>query len=511
MMSSTKTLRQLLEGFPRELWEELCLTDLNAEVQYLTSDSRAVRAGTVFVAHKGVSQDGHQFIDQACAQGAIAIVGEAPAPAKLPVPYVRVADGRVAMAKMAGNFYDNPSHSLLMIGVTGTSGKTTTTYLLESIFQAAGHRVGVIGTVNFRFGTQIFESTHTTPGSVELQRLLSEMKKAGCTTVVMEVSSHALKQHRTGSIAFDGMIFTNLSPEHLDYHPDMEDYFRSKALLFKDMVDASIVSGKKPVAVINADDDYGRRLVTELKAKSDPGFRFHTFGMESGSDFAGDCFQISLAGIEGNTRDGIHVKSGLTGRFNGYNMLGAIALARGLGLDPEAISEGASRINLVPGRLERVANRHGIHVLVDYAHKPDALEKVLKTLVDVRGENRLITVFGCGGDRDRKKRPVMGKIATDLSDHVFVTSDNPRTENPNAIIEEIKAGIPSGRPYQVEPDRKKAIFAAIAIAKKGDIVLIAGKGHEDYQIIADPGAQNGTRKIHFDDREVATEALGALC
>jgi UDP-N-acetylmuramyl-tripeptide synthetase len=418
----------------------------------------------------------------------------------LSIPYIQVRDSRKALARVAAHFYGNPSHSLLMIGVTGTSGKTTTTYLIESILKAAGHEVGVIGTVNFRYGSKIFDSTHTTPAAVELQRLLSEMKFAGCTAVVMEVSSHSLKQHRTSFIAFDGMVFTNLSPEHLDFHTDMDDYFRSKSILFTDMVEYSVSVGKKPYGAVNVDDEYGTRLCKDLETRPYPGFSFGRFGQRY--------LSVSLAGIQGKVGE-IEVRSALAGQFNAYNILAGLEVTRGLGIQAEAISAGIENLRLVPGRLERVPNAKGVHVFVDYAHKPDALEKVLRTLREVRGPHRLLTVFGCGGDRDRKKRPVMGKIAVELSDYVYVTSDNPRTENPEAIISEILAGIPQEfSNYRVESDRKKAIFAAIEEAKTGDLVVIAGKGHENYQIIADSTVPGGTRKIHFDDREVALEALG---
>lgn len=495
-----KTLRALLEGVPSEHYEKLCARDLALEIRNVTSDSREVRPHSLFVAVRGSARDGSQFIETAQEQGAVVIVGEGQAPENLRVPYLRVSDARQALAALAANFFGNPSHSLLMLAVTGTSGKTTTTYVLESILKACGHRVGVIGTVNFRFGERIFPSTHTTPGAVELQRLLAEMKSAGCTAVVMEVSSHALKQHRTAFIAFDGMIFTNLSPEHLDFHPDMEDYFRAKALLFTDMVATAIAAGKKPVAAINAQDEYGARLLRDLKAKPVQGFKFKSYSLDAQS------VQVDLSGIKGKA-GAVEIDSALAGTFNAYNIFGAVTLASALGLEAEFAAEGVRSLLSVPGRLEKVPSQSGIHVFVDYAHKPDALQKVLKTLAEVKGGHRLITVFGCGGDRDRKKRPVMGRISLELSDYVWVTSDNPRTEDPLFIIEEIKSGMSDQARFEVEPDRKKAIFGAIGMAKPGDIVLIAGKGHEDYQIVADPGSPGGTWKVQFDDRVVAADAL----
>lgn len=457
-------------------------------ISSIVSDSRKVQKGSIFVAVHGGTQDGHEFISQAQSQGAIAVVGERDQPSGLNIQYVKVQDSRQALAQLAAAFYGDPSHSMCVVGVTGTSGKTTTTYLIESILKAAGHRVGVIGTVNFRYEGRVYDSTHTTPGAVELQHLLADMKKAGCTAVVMEVSSHSLKQHRTDCIAFDGVVFTNLSPEHLDFHPDMEDYFLAKKLLFTNHMEYSVAVGKKPYAAINQDEEYGKRLFNDLSLKSCPGLRFGGYAFTSQ-------LQASLSGIHGQQGD-VAVDSVFAGLFNAYNILAAVDVCRGMGMNSDAISKGVSDLKAVPGRLERVPNLHNIHVFVDYAHKPDALDKVLRTLREVKGVNRLITVFGCGGDRDRTKRPVMGRIATELSDFVFVTSDNPRRENPQQIISQIVQGVVQGiddktSHFRVEADRRAAIFEAIAEAKAGDIVVIAGKGHEDYQIIADPSSPAG--------------------
>jgi UDP-N-acetylmuramoyl-L-alanyl-D-glutamate--2,6-diaminopimelate ligase len=467
----------------------------------ITSDSRQVKAGTLFVAVSGLSQDGHTFIEKAIEQGATAVIGEH---ALYPsVPYLKVPDSRAVLAELASAFYGDPSLSLKMAAVTGTAGKTTITYILESILQAAGAKVGVIGTVNFRFGKKIYPSTHTTPGPVELQKLLAEMKSEGVTHVVMEVSSHALKQHRVSGIAFDTMGFSNLTPEHLDFHPDMEDYFRSKAMLFMEFFEKAKEAGKTPVRVINADDRYGLKLLGELGANSKNSTQAYAIGKTELKD--------SLSGIIGKVggkTGAVQVESSLMGQFNISNLLCAIGMAQGLGVSSQAIESGIKQLLAVPGRLERVPNAKGIHVFVDYAHKSDALENVLKNLQGLKSpERKIITVFGCGGDRDRIKRPVMGRIAVELSNEVIVTSDNPRTEDPHAIIGEIVAGIEEFQkahgnrvPYTVEADRKKAIEKAIQIAQAGDLVLIAGKGHEDYQII-------GTQKLHFDDREVASKAL----
>jgi len=476
------------------------------EIVGLTSDSREVKPGYLFVAIRGTAQDGNMFVASAVKAGATLIVGEVPPNPALSVPFIRVDDGRLALAELASAFYGHPSRSLKVIGVTGTSGKTTTTYLLESILRASREEVGVIGTVNYRYREKILPASHTTPGPVELQALLADMLRAGCTAVVMEVSSHALKMRRVSNIAFTGMIFTNLSREHLDYHPDMEDYFASKKLLFTDVAVQSAAAGKQPVGVIHTGERWGVRLFAELSRRKSDDVRI----IGCGESNAWTDLKFGIDGVTGKVtgpagpKSAIEVRSSLAGSFNAENILVAVTLCREIGVHPGSITRGVTGLVSVPGRMERVANPVGIHVLVDYAHKPDALEKVLKTLAALPDRGRLITVFGCGGDRDRSKRPVMGKIASDLSDQVFVTSDNPRTEDPAAIIREIWAGIPATAHarVQTDPDRRGAIYKAIAAARAKDIVVIAGKGHEDYQIL-------GVKKVHFDDREVAREALVA--
>jgi UDP-N-acetylmuramyl-tripeptide synthetase len=481
--------KKLSELLPTKWVSKVDSRVLNQEVTSVSADSKQVGPGSVFVAVKGHSQDGHRYIPDAIAKGAVLAIGEEDL--SLGSSYLRVEESRVVLGALAAALNGHPSRGMLVIGVTGTSGKTTTTYLLESILKAAGHRVGVIGTVSIRIGDQVLPSTLTTPGVVELHALFGQMKQSGCTAVVMEVSSHALKQRRTASLSFDGMIFTNLTPEHLDFHPTFEDYFQSKALLFTEVAQFSIREGKHPVAVINQEDESGRRL-WELLGKNAEIKRVSFLGDEG--------LTTGIDGITGSI-DGIEIHSPLTGQFNGSNIAGAVRLAQALQISDQNISKGLMDLNGVPGRLERVPNSKGVHVWVDYAHKPDALEKVLATLRKVRGTGRLITVVGCGGDRDRQKRPVMGRIAVEGSDRVFITSDNPRTEDPLAIIQEILKGIPSGAPsVTVEPDRRMAIQLAIGEAQTGDLVLIAGKGHETYQIL-------GTQKVHFDDREIAAEAL----
>lgn len=501
-------IRKLEELLPARLLDGVAELDRSIAVTGVTSDSRKVRPGFIFVAVRGGTVDGHLFVRQAQQLGAAFVVGEDPEPPSGQLaPYLRVGDSRLALARIAANFHGNPSHSMLMVGVTGTSGKTTSTFLIESVLRASGRETGLIGTVEFRYRDRVLDSTHTTPGAVELQELLAGMRAEGCTAVVMEVSSHALRQHRAAAIAFDAMVFTNLSPEHLDFHPDMEDYFQAKATLFRELADVAVEAGKRPVAAINVDDEHGRRLIGILHSREPRSLaKVVPFSLsDAASPIHGRGLEVDLEGIRGEV-SGIRLSSPLTGRFNASNVLGAVAAAWALGISPEAISSGIAGVT-VPGRLERVRNDLGIHVLVDYAHKPDALEKVLETLRAVRGGNRLLIVFGCGGDRDRLKRPVMGGIAARMSDQVFVTSDNPRREDPERIIREITRGMQGFSNFTVDVDREKAIGAAIREARPGDIVLIAGKGHEDYQIIADPGSSTGTRKIRFDDREVAAAAL----
>jgi UDP-N-acetylmuramoyl-L-alanyl-D-glutamate--2,6-diaminopimelate ligase len=493
------------------------MAELARSASAVIQDSRQARAGAIFFAIRGTASDGHEHVPAVLKAGASACVVATDyripggLDASIESRLVRVPDTREAFAWACSAFHGHPSRSLLMVGVTGTSGKTTTTYLIESILRAAGHRVGVIGTVNFRIGDRILPSTHTTPGSDELQKLLAEMKQEGCTAVVMEVSSHALKQHRTKGIAFDAMVFTNLSREHLDYHPDMQDYFESKKLLFTHYAQDSREACKSPKLVVNADDQYGSRLAKELGSEAwsfslghDPAAR--VLAQDLALEMEGTTASVLLQGT-----DALVLRTPLVARFNAQNALAAAAAALSLGVSPRQIEVGLLSLEGVPGRLEKVPNAAGLNILVDYAHKPDALEKVLHTLRDLRRPGqRILTVVGCGGDRDRTKRPVMGRLAETLSDLAIVTSDNPRTENPESIIEEILAGISDRTRVIVRADRREAIHEAVRTARPGDLILIAGKGHEDYQIIADPAARGGTRKIHFDDREVAAEACAEL-
>lgn len=515
--------------------------ELDQLVTGLTYDSREVKQGYVFFAVPGAHFDGHEFVAESLGRGACAVVVERTAGLPHGATWIRVRDVRRTMGLWAASFFAYPSRRLLLVGVTGTNGKTTVTYLLESIFSSAGMVSGVIGTINYRYQGQVFPALHTTPESVDLQTLFHEMVEAGVRSVAMEVSSHALDQERVRGIDFDGAVFTNLSHDHLDFHGDMEHYFASKARLFTDYLSAS-QKGKK-FAVIYGEDPRGRELLGTARAL---GFGAVSYGQGTDWDIHPLEIEGDLDGLRGKVRvkdQSLHFASRLIGSANLQNILGAVGVGSALGLPHEVISEGIARLESVPGRLERIENRHGISVLVDYAHTPDALEKVLLGLRELmpkqapatnvgteRRKPRLICVFGCGGDRDRGKRPLMGQIAGQLSDLVVLTSDNSRSEEPCRILEEIEEGVrKTGMPkfpisdfrfpisdlkskisnrksekgYCVEPDRRVAIGLAVRQAHAGDLVLIAGKGHEDYQIL-------GSRRIHFDDREVAREELSQL-
>ena len=432
------------------------------EVRDLAYDARAVAPGTLFFCVPGSRADGHDFAADAVAGGAVALVVEREL--DVPVPQIVVAAARPAMAVAAHSFFGEPSTELEIVGVTGTSGKTTTTFLLFAILAAAGRRPGLLGTIEARVGGERRGMARTTPEAIDLQRTFREMLDAGDLTCAMEASSHASFLHRLDRVRFRVLVFTNLSQDHLDFHGDMETYFQAKRRLF--------LAEPCPTAVVNTADEYGRRLAEELPEA------------------------ITFDAVDASALEGIDLK--LRGRFNVENALGALLAARALGVDDDAIRRGLESVRGVPGRFESVVAGQPFHVIVDYAHKPDALEKVLRAARELAGENRVIVVVGAGGDRDRGKRPLMGKLAAALADVAIVTSDNPRSEDPEAIVAEIVAG--ATRPVEVELDRAAAIAQAIELAQPGDVVLIAGKGAEQGQEFAD-------RTTPFDDREVAKEAL----
>ena len=476
--------------------------------------AQEVTPGGGFVAIKGFAADGHDYIDQAVQQGAVAVFCERVVPGSERVA-IPVLDGRKAMAALAAEFYGHPSRRMTVVGITGTSGKTTVSYLLESILKAAGVSVGVIGTINYRYGGKCFDNPVTTPESLDLQRILAEMADAGVTHVVMEVSSHALDLSRVHACDVDVALFTNLSQDHLDFHETMEVYWASKQRLFTTILPAS--KGKVAVrAVINIDDPRGSELAGTLALP------LLSTGKSEKAEIRSGSFQLDPGGIAAviHTPGGeLKIRSALVGHHNLENILNAIGAAVALGIEENAIRTGIASLESVPGRLERVGDPAGQRfVCVDYAHKPDALEKAL-TAVRAVSNGRIICVFGCGGDRDRAKRPLMGEIAARLSDLTVVTSDNPRTEPPESIIEQIVKGVARAcdhrflpdalnggfdrKGYVVVPDRRVAIALGIRASKPEDTVLIAGKGHEPYQII-------GKEKFPFDDRVEAQKVLEAL-
>lgn len=488
--------------------------DLTREINGLYCDSRQVRPGGLFFALKGVASDGHDFIEAARERGAAAVVLEDEERAPEGLDWIRVGDARLAMSRMAAHFYGNPTDGVPVVGITGTNGKTTTTYLVEAIMAQAGLPAAVLGTISYRFGSKTIPAPHTTPESIELQATIRQLIDEGAKAVVMEVSSHALEQRRVDGCRFDTAVFTNLTRDHLDYHRDMESYFGSKARLFTDLVQPDGVKSLR-AAAINVDDPYGARLA-EIAAAP-----VISYGLAPGAAVRAQEVSFSVDGIAGTLvtpRGTIPFRSHLLGRFNLYNVLAAVAAGIGLELPLDAILRGIEGDVRVPGRLERVLNGRGVTVLVDYAHTGDALENVLKTVSEI-ATGRIITVFGCGGDRDRGKRPLMAEISGRYSHLTIVTSDNPRTEEPTAIIDEVLTGIrPMGlREYDARElsrgfvdmgftslvSRRDAIQLAATVAVAGDIVLLAGKGHEDYQII-------GTEKFHFDDREEAATAFRSL-
>ena len=479
------------------------------EVLDIAHDSRKVIPGSLFVAVRGFHSDGHAFVLQATKQGAIAVIVEQENKdaAAIGAVQIIVKDSRRALALLADAFYGHPSRKLKLIGVTGTNGKTTTTYLVKSIIEAAGGTAGLIGTIDYRVGGKVYPAPNTTPESLDLQRLLSEMTAAGVDTCVMEVSSHALALGRTRGCRFAAAAFTNLTQDHLDFHETMALYFEAKLLLFKGL-------GPEAHAVVNLDDGRAMEIIEATQAKVITTGFSERADVHPGNEIRHGLFGLQLDVV--TPQGTIRIESPLVGRHNIYNILTAVGLGAALGFSTDVISRGINAMKAVPGRMEKVIEGQPYGVIVDYAHTEDALMRLLEAVREI-AENRIITVFGCGGDRDRNKRPKMGAAAMKGSDVVIVTSDNPRTEDPHSIIREIEAGMSSSgikvpapgvgsidragkTPYLVIPDRHDAIAAAVNMAKPGDVVVLAGKGHEDYQII-------GERKTRFDDREVAREEM----
>ena len=481
--------------------------NLQCEVVSLTEDSRQVKPGSVFVAIKGEHQDGHQFVRQAQTQGAVGIVVEDEGLDSLEFlqgggssALIRVKSSRKALGLLASRLYGMPSARLQMVGVTGTNGKTTVTYLAKSLLEAQGHHVGLLGTVGYVIGTERRVASHTTPAPVELQDMLRTMVNAGMDVAVMEVSSHALALDRVAGCEFDIVVFTNLTQDHLDFHRTLDEYFHAKLRLFTEHVEGRQKTGPKR-ALVNADDERASMILQRCFIPT------WTFGLHAQADIRAEAIRLSMGGTEflANTPLGrLTISSRLVGEHNVSNMLAAIGIGLEMGMTIPMIERAVQLVANVPGRFERIDEGQAFTVVVDYAHTEDALYRLIRAAQAIK-QGRIITLFGCGGDRDSGKRPRMGQVAARHSDLVIVTSDNPRTENAHTILNQIEQGIQSLRPkercpYRIIPDRAEAIHAAVAEARAGDLVLIAGKGHEDYQII-------GTQKIHFDDREVARKAL----
>jgi UDP-N-acetylmuramoyl-L-alanyl-D-glutamate--2,6-diaminopimelate ligase len=466
----------------------------DVEIAQVTHDSRRCGAGALFVAIRGTAADGNQYVEAARRKGAAAVASEQPPPGE--GPWLSVPDAREALAVLSAAVLGDPASRLELVGVTGTNGKTTTSYLIDSALRAAGEKPGLVGTVAYRIGDRVAEAVRTTPESSDLQALFREMVDAGCRHAVLEVSSHSLALKRVHGLRFAVAVFTNLTRDHLDFHGDMDAYFAAKRVLFESLL------REDGHAIVNLDDDRGEELVHASRG------RVWTYSAASAkADLVAEDVRLSLGGTRFTARTPagpLAIESALLGLFNVENVLAAIGAALALGLPPQAVQRGIASLRGVPGRMEQVVAGQPFTVLVDYAHTDDALKNLLET---VRGlqPKRLITVFGCGGDRDRSKRPLMGTVASRLSDLVVLTSDNPRSEPPEAILEEIRRGVPASRAAQtlVLPDRREAIARALELASAGDAVVIAGKGHESYQVLRE-------RTVPFDDRQVARELLARL-
>lgn len=473
--------------------------DLAQPVSGVTQDSREVSAGVLFVALRGERFDGNRFAEGAAAAGAPAVVSEDPPPSPLPgvAAWITVSDPRQALAVLARRCHREPDTALSLVGVTGTNGKTTTVHLVHQMLRAAGLECGLIGGVEVLAGDRRERASLTTPEADHFYALLARMRDAGCRHCVMEVSSHALERERVAGARFRTAAFSNLSRDHLDYHLDMERYYRAKKKLFSNL------RREDGAAVINIDDPAGARLAGEFEGT------VLRCGSTAGADVRALSTEVDWSGIRMEIHGSLLEKplalhSPLIGRTNAVNLLLAAAVCLQLGLPPAAVTAGAAAFGGVPGRFQLIAAPRGYRVVVDYAHTDDALSHLLGSMRELTGNGRLITLFGCGGDRDPGKRPLMGRTAASLSDHVVLTSDNPRTEDPLAIIAQVEEGVrqgaDSGTGVTVEPDRRKAIAAALGLARPGDTVVVAGKGHEDYQIL-------GCDTIHFDDREVVNALI----
>jgi UDP-N-acetylmuramoyl-L-alanyl-D-glutamate--2,6-diaminopimelate ligase len=490
-------LRNLLEGLDARRISSSLGDAAEVEVSSVACDSRKAAAGGLFVALRGAAADGNQFVGQAIERGAIVIVSEQPSPADLPpsVAWVEVEHPRRALASLSANFYGRPAEALQLVGITGTNGKTTTSYLIDSLLCAAGHRTGLFGTIAYRTPRGEQTAKNTTPESLDLQRFLAEVRDAGGSHATLEVSSHALAMDRVWGIPFAVAVFTNLTRDHLDYHHTLDEYFAAKRRLFEGL-------GARPplCGVVNADDPRAAELAGLAQ-------RTLTYGIENNADISAKKFSLAFSGLEftAQTPAGrVEIVSALVGRINVYNILAAVGAGLALELDREAIEVGIRNCRAVPGRFERVDEGQPFLVVVDYAHTDDALRNLIQTARELLGKSgRIITLFGCGGERDRTKRPLMGEAAGRLSDFAVLTSDNPRREDPLKIINDAVVGLQRAQAnYVIEPDRARAVVIALEKAQPGDIVLLAGKGHETYQVLRDS-------TLDFDDREEARRVLRA--
>lgn len=484
-----KVLKDIL--YKARITEVVGSTDVHIEA--LTFDSRNAKSQSLFIAVRGEKADGHQFIEKAIENGATAVICEEfPTDQKSGVTYVKVQDSRESMGYIAANFYDHPSQKLKLVGITGTNGKTTTTTLLFNLFRSLGHKCGLISTVSNKVNDKEISATHTTPDAISFNELLNEMAEADCQYCFMEVSSHALVQHRVTGAKFSGGVFTNITHEHLDYHKTFNEYIKAKKLLF-DRLPADAF------ALVNADDSRGDVMTQNTKA------RVRTFGLRTMADYRAKLIENQFSGLH-LILGGKDLYSRLIGGFNAYNLLAVYGVAIELELDQIEVLTKISTLKAVDGRFQYVKTPHNVTAIVDYAHTPDALKNVLKTIQNIRtGNEKVITVVGCGGDRDTTKRPVMAELGAEYSDQLILTSDNPRTEDPQAIIEDMKKGLdPTLLKKTLSlADRREAIKLACTMASEGDIILIAGKGHEKYQEI------NGVKK-DFDDLQIVNETLKNL-
>lgn len=467
---------------------------LHGEIAGVTHDSRQVRPGFLFVALRGERYAGNDFAGDAARRGAVAIVSEDNNWTRRDIPHLRVADARLALADIACAFYGEPSRRLILAGITGTNGKTTTAFMLRNLLQAAGRKPGLIGTVRYEIGDRLIPASRTTPEAPDIQAMLDQMAQAGCQSCVMEVSSHGLAQQRVQGVDFDVGVFTNLTQDHLDFHRTMEEYFTAKTRLFSGLGRAH----KAAHAVLNLDDPWGRRLA----AGEDLRARVLTYGTQPGAAVRAEQIEVGADGSRFQLQSpwgSCKVRLRMLGRFNVSNALAAVAAGGALAVPLPTMAESLAAMEAVPGRLEPVANRRGLALFVDYAHTEDALRNVLQTLREIT-RGRLLVVFGCGGDRDRGKRPRMGAAAEELADYAVLTSDNPRRENPADILAGIAAGFRQAGRHEIVPDREKAIARALELAAAGDTLVVAGKGHETYQEFADT-------VVPFDDREVLQRKL----